>query len=152
MHKIIIFTYLFFLNSFYSHGHDYSKAGIKIDHPVLQVVKLNSKVGAGYMNIINNTKKKVKLLDIEASIAKTQEIHEIILDNDVYKMRPIKDGVPIMSNEKLEFKSKSYHFMFFDINKNLKEDEMLEAKLIFNDNIIIPIKFKVVIGFKDHNH
>ena len=54
--------------------------------------------------------------------------------------------------EVLEFKPKSYHFMFFDIKKNLENNEMLNATLVFNKNLIIPIKFKVLIGKQEHKH
>ena len=67
-------------------------------------------------------------------------------------MRPIKNKVVIRPGEVLEFKPKSYHFMFFDIKKNLENNEMLNATLVFNKNLIIPIKFKVLIGKQEHKH
>ena len=104
------------------------------------------------MKIINKSNKEIKLSNIEANIAKTQEIHEVILENDVYKMRPIKTEILIKPEETLEFKPKSYHFMFFNFNNELEDSEMLEAKLIFDKGLVIPIKFKVVIGQNEHNH
>ena len=152
MKKFIIFIYLFFILNCVSFAHDYSKDNIKVDHPIIKVVKANAKVGAGYMKIINKSNKEIKLSSIEANIAKTQEIHEVILENDVYKMRPINNEILIKPKETIEFKPKSYHFMFFTFNKTLEDNEMLEAKLIFDKGLIIPIKFKVVIGHNQHNH
>ena len=152
MKKIIIFIHLFFILNYFAFAHDYSKEDIEIDHPIIKVVKQNSKVGAGYMKIINKSNKKVKLVSLEANIAKTQEIHEVILKNDVYKMRPINNGITIKPKDILEFKSKSYHFMFLNFNKKLEDNEMLEAKLVFDKGLVIPIKFKVIIGNNEHNH
>ena len=135
-----------------SYSHDYNLNGIKIYHPTLKVVNENSKVGAGYMRIINNTGKNIKLMGIESKIAVSQEIHEVILQDGVYKMRPIKKGLIIEANKEIEFKPKSYHFMFFNFNKNLEDNEMLDAELIFDKGVVIPIKFKVVIGHNEHNH
>ena len=42
--------------------------------------------------------------------------------------------------------------MFFNINNTVMDGEMLNAKLIFKNNIIIPIKFKVVIGNQNKIH
>ncbi len=152
MKKIILFIHLFFILNYVSSAHDYSKENINIDHPIIKVVKLDSKVGAGYMKIINKSNKKIKLFSLEADIAKTQEIHEVILENDVYKIRPIKNGILIKPEDIVEFKPKSYHFMFFNFNKKLEDNEMLEAKLIFDKDLVIPIKFKVIIGHNEHNH
>ena len=152
MKKIVLFIYLFFILNCVSFAHDYSKDNINIDHPIIKVVKPNSKVGAGYMKIINKSHKEIKLYSIEANIAKTQEIHEIILENNVYKMRPINTEILIKSKETREFKPKSYHFMFFNFNKKLEDKEMLEAKLIFDKDLVIPIKFKLVIGHNEHKH
>ena len=152
MKKVVFFIYLFFILNCVSFAHDYSKANINIDHPIIKVVKSNSKAGAGYMKIINKSNKEIKLSSLEANIAKTQEIHEVILENDVYKMRPINTDILIKPKDTLEFKPKSYHFMFFNFNKELKDNEMLEAKLIFDKGLVIPIKFKVIIGHNEHNH
>ena len=152
MKKIIIFIHLFFTLNFASIAHDYSKENIDIDHPIIKIVKLDSKVGAGYMKIINKSAKEIKLISLQSNIAQKQEIHEVILENDIYKMRPINNGILIKPEETLEFKSKSYHFMFFNFNKKLEDSEMLEANLIFDKGLKIPIKFKVVVGHNEHNH
>ena len=152
MKKSILLIYLFFILNYASFAHDYSKENINIDHPIIKVVKSNSKVGAGYMKIINKSNKEIKLSSVESNIAKTQEIHEVILENDVYKMRPINTEILIKPKDTLEFKPKSYHFMFFNFNKKLANNEMLEAKLIFDKGLVIPIKFKVIIGQNEHNH
>ena len=151
MHHLIFLIYIFFS---VSNSHDYVKADITIDHPVLRIPAENANVGAGYMEIINNSADEIKLLDIEASIAKKQEIHEVVLEDKIYKMRPVKYGLLIKSNEKLIFKNKSYHFMFFNLLQNYRNNDMIEAKLIFDNDLKIPIKFKVILGNKDkdHNH
>ena len=41
--------------------------------------------------------------------------------------------------------------MFFGINKSHVNDEMLDAKIKFKNNVI-NIKFKVLIGNQEHKH
>ena len=152
MIKLLIHIYLYLITTSVLYSHDYNKNNIEIFHPIIKVVKEDAKVGAGYMKITNNSGKEIELIGLKAEIAQTQEIHEVILKKDVYKMRPIKKNLVIEPGKVLEFKPKSYHFMFFDINKNLKEDEMLNAKLVFKGNFVIPIKFKIIIGNNNHKH
>ena len=149
MRYLIILIYLFFSVSF---SHEYKKNGIEVIHPVLKMVSSNGKMGAGYLKIKNNTKKKVSLVSIDSKIAKKQEIHEVLLENNTYKMRPIKKGLIILPGKELVLKSKSYHIMFFDIYEAHETDEMLDAKLNFSDNLIINVKFKVLVGNSNHSH
>ncbi len=152
MIKSLIHIFLFLMTSSVLYGHDYNKNNIEIFHPIIKVVKEKAKVGAGYMKITNNSDKKIELIGLNSEIAQTQEIHEVIFKKDVYKMRPLKKNLVIKPGKILEFKPKSYHFMFFDINKNLEDNEMLDAKLIFSRDLVIPIKFKVIIGNEEHKH
>ena len=150
MRYLFILIYMFFFNIL---AHEYEKNDVKVIHPVLKLVSSEGKVGAGYFTIINNGKNSVKLLGIVSNIAKRQEIHEVILDNNIYKMRPIKEGLVIKPGQELIFKSKSYHVMFFDIKKHFKSEDMVDADIMFSNNFIINVKFKVLVKEEStHNH
>ena len=84
--------------------------------------------------------------EIRSAISENNEIHEVIDENGIYKMRPVKESIVIMPGEKLKLKPKSYHIMFINLKRNLINKEMLEARLIFNKGLKIDIMFKVVIG------
>jgi len=59
MQKIVLFIYLFFVLNCVAFAHDYSKDNVNVDHPIIKIVKPNSKVGAGYMKIINESNKEI---------------------------------------------------------------------------------------------
>lgn len=124
MRYIIIFLYFFLLEL---HSHQYEKDNIIIDHPILKMSSNNSKVGAGYFKIINNTTNKIVLDNIYSDISEKQEVHEVILINEVYKMRPLKKPLSILPGNELILKPKSYHVMFYNINKSHLADELLKA-------------------------
>ena len=112
----------------------------------------NSKVGAGYFKIINNTTNKIVLDNIYSDISEKQEVHEVILINEVYKMRPLKKPLSILPGNELILKPKSYHVMFYNIKKSHVVDELLKAKILFNRAIEIEVNFKVVIVNDPHKH
>ncbi len=147
--RIYIVLLYFLLNQ--SFAHQYEKNGIIISHPILKMVTNDGKMGAGYFKIKNNSDNKIQLVSIVSNIAKKQEIHEVVEENNVYKMRPIKEALIVLPGKELIFKSKSYHVMFFGINKSHVNDEMLDAKMKFKNNVI-NIKFKVLIGNQEHKH
>ncbi|MDC0651705.1 copper chaperone PCu(A)C [Alphaproteobacteria bacterium] len=147
--RIYIVLLYFLLNQ--SFAHQYEKNGIIISHPILKMVTNDGKMGAGYFKIKNNSDNKIQLVSIISNIAKKQEIHEVVEENNVYKMRPIEEALIVLPGKELIFKSKSYHVMFFGINKSHVNDEMLDAKMNFKNNVI-NIKFKVLIGNQEHKH
>ena len=149
MRLIIIFIYFF---SFIANSHDYKKNNIIIERPILKVNSSDAKVGAGYFKIINNSNVNIYIKEITSDIAKKIEIHEVIKENNIYKMRPVNENLAIYSGQELIFKNKSYHAMFFNFNNILENNNMIEANLQFEKGLIIPIKFKVLIGNSNHKH
>jgi hypothetical protein len=101
----------------------------------------DGKMGAAYFKIKNNSDNEIQLIGIDSNIAKKQEIHEVVEEDGLYKMRPLKEDLFVLPGKELIFKPKSYHIMFFGINKSHVNDEMLDAKIKFKNNVI-DIKFK----------
>ena len=149
MRNLIIFIHLFCTSLLAA---DYSKQDIIIRSPILKVPTEDSSVGAGYMKIFNNSNKAIAFLGIKSNISEVQEIHEVLLQNNVYKMRAVSNGILIKPGQELLFKPKSYHIMFYNINAKLLKNNKVEAHLIFSNNIEIPIKFNVNIGTSKNKH
>ena len=83
----------------------------------------------------------------------SEEIHEIIEENNTYKMRPVENALLIPSGGEIIFKSKSYHAMFYNFNSTLNNNDYIDATLYFNNKLTIPVKFKVIIkNNSNHEH
>ena len=80
------------------------------------------------------------------------EMHTIIMEEGVSKMRPIKGGVIVKAGESLEFKPMGYHLMFFDINEKLIEGELMNAHFRFKNSKDLLVKFKVESNKSSHDH
>ena len=144
---ILVYFFLFQVN-----GHQFEKNNVIIKQPIIKVNKNSTKVGAGYFKILNNSQKRIFLLGIESKIAAKQEVHEVIEDKGVFKMRPLTKSLLIEPKTTIEFKPQSYHIMFFKFKKKLVPNQMVEATLNFDDNFFIPIKFKVIENHEKHNN
>jgi len=149
MRYLIILVYLIIFNSL---THQYEANNILVRHPIIKIPTESSESAAGYFSIENNSENDIKLLKLESKVSEIQEMHEVVVEDSIYKMRPIKSAITIKSNSKIVFKPKSYHIMFLNLKEKLKSDEFYAAKLIFSDNLAINIKFKVVIGGHSHKH
>ena len=146
------FILIFYLFVSYVSAHDYEKENIKIVHPVMKMISSESKNAAGYLEIINNSSNNIVLKKVEVNFAKITDIHEIINVDNVYKMRPLKNGLVINASEAVKLKPKSTHVMFIGLKKEHFDEEMLNARLVFTKDFFINIKFKVEISSKAHSH
>ncbi len=156
MPYIYYMRYLFFLFYFFFfqlESHQYEKNNIVIKHPIIKLNSASANLGAGYLKILNNSESNIYLTKIETKISKKEEIHEIILEKEIYKMRPVKDNILITPGNELIFKPKSYHIMFFGFKKPLIQGQMIKSNLYFNNDLIIPILFKIVVkSDESHKH
>ena len=120
-----------------------------VDHPWMKVFNNN---GAGYFKIKNIGNTDIHLLEVVSDSVDNIELHTIIMEEDVAKMRPIKGGVIIKAGESMEFKPMGNHLMFFGINKKLGEGELLEANFKFKNSKDLLVKFKMESNKSSHNH
>ena len=120
-----------------------------VDHPWMKVFNNN---GAGYFKIKNIGNTDIHLLEVVSDSVDNIELHTIIMEEDVAKMRPIKGGVIIKVGESMEFKPMGNHLMFFGINKKLGEGELMEANFKFKNSKDLLVKFKMESNKSSHNH
>ena len=146
--RIVILLLIIFY-SFTSHAHKFEAENMIIDHPWMKVFNNN---GAGYFKIKNIGQTDIELLEVVSENVNNIEMHTIIMEEGVSKMRPIKGGVIVKAGESLEFKPMGYHLMFFDINEKLIEGELMNAHFRFKNSKDLLVKFKVESNKSSHDH
>ena len=146
--KVIIYILILFF-SFIAHAHKYEAENMLVDHPWMKVFNNN---GAGYFKIKNIGTNDIHLLEVVSDSVDNIELHTIIMEEDVAKMRPIKGGVIIKVGESIEFKPMGNHLMFFGINQELGEGELMEAIFKFKNSKDLLVKFKMESNKSSHNH
>ena len=146
--RIVILLLIIFY-SFTSHAHKFEAENMIIDHPWMKVFNNN---GAGYFKIKNIGQTDIELLEVVSESVNNIEMHTIIMEEGVSKMRPIKGGVIVKAGESLEFKPMGYHLMFFDINEKLIEGELMNTHFRFKNSKDLLVKFKLESNKSSHEH
>ena len=77
-------------------------------------------VGAGYLTIMNMGEQEDLLVRVNAPFAGHTEIHEIKMDGDVAKMRPLQSGLKIPAGQSVNLTPGGLHLMFMDLQHPLK--------------------------------
>lgn len=146
--KVIIYI-LILSFSFIAQAHKYEAENMLVDHPWMKVFNNN---GAGYFKIKNIGTNDIHLLEVVSDSVDNIELHTIIMEEDVAKMRPIQGGVIIKVGESMEFKPMGNHLMFFGIKQELGEGELMEAIFKFKNSKDLLVKFKMESNKSSHNH
>ena len=116
----------------------------------------------GYLMIHNHGRKADRLIGVSAEFAAKSEIHEMIHDNGVMKMRPLDGGIEIPAGGMVTLKPGGMHLMLMGLAEPLEPGRMLEITLEFasGHSIRVPAHVKgpadVTIGTGDgangHGH
>ncbi|MFD1198261.1 DUF1775 domain-containing protein [Brucella gallinifaecis] len=128
---------------------------LSISGPSIRAMVPGAKVAGGYLTIKNNGKDADKLVGVTTTGVKRVEIHEMSMENQVMKMRELKDGLNIPAGETVELKSGGYHLMFIQPDHPYKEGDKVTATLEFEKSGKVDLEFPVTAQSgksEDHSH
>ena len=111
-----------------------------------------AKVSAGYLEIMNHGSDDDRLKSVSIIGANKAEIHNMIIDNGVMKMRPLKDGIEIPAGGHVSLAPGGFHLMFMKLGDFPKKGEMATLSLEFEKAGSITIKAPVMMIKSNHGH
>ncbi|AKO64097.1 hypothetical protein VI34_01880 [Methylophilales bacterium MBRSG12] len=122
MKKLITIILLLFSN--------YLLADITFKNPIIKN-NFGKKVTAGFATIISD--EDLEIIDISSNISKRIEIHTMLMEGDVMKMRKIES--PIITTKKpLQLKKSGDHLMIYDLTENLDDLKNITLSFSFKNN------------------
>ena len=130
---------LYLLSSNPVEAHKYTKGDLIIIKPHFREPPPGALVVAGYVEIKNNGTKIEKLLNAKSNLSNQVEIHEMLMDDGVMRMRPITDGIEIDPGKSIKLEKGSYHLMFIEPKNAIKEGESYKVTLIFKNQGVVEI-------------
>ena len=136
-------------------AHDYKLENLEIMHPHARATLPNAPVSGGYMIIKNTGETADRLVSVSADFAGKSEIHEMSMEGDVMKMRPLADGLEIPAGGEVVLKPGGYHVMFMKLGERLVEGEKRKAILTFEKSGSLEVEFSVeniAAGMKNMAH
>ena len=88
-------------------------AQIKVENAWVRATVPKQQATGAFMKI--TSVEAVKLMAVNTTVAKTNEIHEMKMEGDVMKMRAHPNGLDIPANTTVELKSGGYHLMMMEL-------------------------------------
>ncbi|TAG02188.1 MAG: copper chaperone PCu(A)C [Betaproteobacteria bacterium] len=131
MKKILISALLGFTASFAgaSFAQDFKVGNINIEHPWARATPGAVKNSAAFM-VFDNKGAADKLLSVTGDVAREIQIHSMVREAGVMRMREIK-SLDIPANGKAELKPGGFHIMLIGLKDGLKDGHKFPLKLKF---------------------
>lgn len=100
-------------------------------------------VGGGFVTINNTGSADDTLIGAASPSAGRVELHEMVMMNDVMKMRQLEGGIPVPAGQTVELKPGGLHLMFMDVKTPFVEGEKVSVTLTFEKagtvDLVLPI-------------
>jgi periplasmic copper chaperone A len=122
---------------------DYSTGTIQIGKPWTRATPKGATVAGGYMTISNKGSAPDRLLGGSAAVAGRFEIHSMVTEQGVAKMRPVEGGLEIKPGETVELKPGSFHVMLMGLKQPLEKGQKVKGTLEFEKAGKVDIEYAV---------
>ncbi|MCB5190046.1 copper chaperone PCu(A)C [Methylobacillus arboreus] len=126
-----------------------AQAEITVVEPWVRTTAPGQKVAAGYLRIVSD--KDVALVSANSSFADKVEVHEMLMDNGIMKMRPITQLI-LKANQPVELKPSGLHLMLTGIKTAVKAGDTIPLTLVFEDKQAVKEAVSIVFNGRDFNN
>lgn len=102
-------------------------ADVKIEEPWVRATVAQQRATGAFMRI--TAPQDARLVAAKSPVAGRVEIHEMLVEKDVMKMRPVA-AVELPAGKTVELKSGGHHIMLLDLKRPLSPDETVPLSLV----------------------
>ena len=125
-------------------GAEYRAGNIKILAPWTRATPESSKVGGGFMTLINAGSEPDRLIGGSTEVSEGLEIHEMQIVNGVAMMRQVNPGISLKPGASVVLKPFAHHLMLMDLKQPLKAGQTIKGTLVFEKAGTVEIEYAVV--------
>lgn len=119
-------------------------ANMELSNGMVKGMLPGQPVAGGFITLANEGTEDDRLVGVTSPLADHVEIHEMTMENDVMKMRQLKDGLPVKAGETVQLKPGGLHLMFFGVKNPYRAGETVPATLTFEKAGKVEINFPVI--------
>ena len=88
-------------------------------------------VGGGGFTVKNNGSADDHLVSVTSPMSGEVQIHEMAMQDNVMKMRQLKDGIVVPAGQTVELASGNLHLMFLQVKSPFKQGDKVPVTLTF---------------------
>lgn len=93
-----------------------ASAELRVDEPWVRATVPHQKATGAFMRLVSD--QPAKLVSVSSPVAGKSEIHEMVMEGEVMKMRPIQ-ALDLPAGAAVELKPGGYHLMLLDLKEQV---------------------------------
>jgi copper(I)-binding protein len=128
---------------------------LRIEQPFARATAPTARAGGAYMTIVNGGSTPDRLLRAESAVAARVELHTVIKDGDVMRMREVP-GIDVPANGKAMLAPGGFHIMLMELKAPLKAGDTAAMTLVFEKagrvEVAVPILPLGAAPAGEHKH
>ena len=122
---------------------DYNVGSIAIGNPWTRATPKGATVAGAYMSISNKGSAPDRLVGGSAAVAGQFEVHSMVMEQGVAKMRPVEGGLEIKPGETVELKPGGFHVMLTGLKQPLQKGQKVKGTLEFEKAGKVDVEYTV---------
>ena len=107
-----------------------AQAQVTVDKPWVRTTVAQQTTTGAFMTI--TSAQGGRLVSASSPIAASVEVHEMKMEGNVMKMRPV-DALPLPAGKPVDLKSGSYHIMMMGLKAPVKAGDVVAIMLVVED-------------------
>jgi copper(I)-binding protein len=116
---------------------------IEIGAPWTRATPRGADVAGAYMTITNKGSEVDRLIGGSIPGINRFEVHSMVMENGVAKMRPVQGGLEIKPGQSVALKPGSLHVMLIGLKQPLQQGQHLKGTLLFEKAGRVDVDFSV---------
>ena len=125
-------------------AHGYKLGTLEIGHPWTRATPPTAPTGGGYLSIKNTGTEPDRLISASSPAAETVQVHEMKMEGNVMRMRPLEGALEIKPGETVTLAPGGMHMMMMGLKGPFKQGERVPLTLVFEKAGKIDIEMVVV--------
>jgi hypothetical protein len=132
-------------------AHDYKLGALEIGHPWARATPPTAPTGGGYLSIKNTGTEPDRLVSASSPAAETVQVHEMKMEGNVMRMRPLEGPLEIKPGETVTLAPGGLHMMMMGLKAPFKQGERVPLTLVFEKAGKIDVELHVEAMGASHN-
>jgi copper(I)-binding protein len=122
---------------------DFTLGTIQVGKPWMRATPKGAAVAGAYLTITNKGSAPDRLVGGSSAVAGRFEVHSMVMEQGVAKMRPVTGGLEIKPGETVELKPGSFHVMLMDLKGPVEKGQKIKGTLQFEKAGKVDIEYTV---------
>ncbi len=140
---IFMLTWALAIRPHNAFAEDFAIGTIQVGKPWMRATPKGAAVAGAYLTISNKGTAPDRLLGGSSAAAGRFEVHSMVMEQGVAKMRPVEGGLEIKPGETVELKPGSFHIMLMDLKGPVEKGQKVKGTLQFEKAGKVDIEYTV---------